>query len=264
MAFAPLSSHAHLWRTLVAQELATRYRGSLLGRAWPVLLPLLMLVIYGFVFGVVFRARWPGLAEDDHLGFTLNLFTGLLVHGMLGESVGQAPGLMLRNSNFVRKVVFPLPVLVAVPLGTALVHAALGLAIVLGVNAIWGNGLHASALATPLVLAPYLAMLMGLSLAFAALGVYVRDLGQIIGALVMVALFTSTVFFPREMVPEALSAVVGLNPISWPVEALRGALLRGQWPDPYLLAGYSAIAALVLGLGARCFARLRRGFADVL
>ena len=112
MSLAP-SSYPHLWRTLVSQELAARYRGSLLGRAWPILLPLLMLAIYGFVFGVVFRSRWPGLAEDDHLGFTLNLFAGLLVHGMLAETVGEAPGLLLRHSNFVRKVVFPLPVLVA-------------------------------------------------------------------------------------------------------------------------------------------------------
>ncbi len=123
------TSHFYLWRTLVAQELRSRYRGSLLGRAWPVLLPLLMLAIYGFVFGVVFRARWPGLAEDDHLGFTLNLFTGLLVHGLLAESVGQAPGLMQRYGNFVRKVVFPLQILPAVPLGVALVNLALGLAI---------------------------------------------------------------------------------------------------------------------------------------
>src|SRR5690606_14479347 len=114
----------------------------------------------------------------------------------LAESVGQAPGLMLRNSNFVRKVVFPLPVLVAVPLGSALVHGALGLLILLVVNAIWGTGLHVAVLAAPLVLAPYLAMLMGLSLVLAALGVYVRDLAQITGALVTLALFTSTVFFP--------------------------------------------------------------------
>ena len=260
----PLRAYPHLWRTLVVQDLATRYRGSLLGRAWPVLLPLLMLAIYGFVFGAVFRARWPGLAEDDHLGFTLNLFAGLLVHGMLAESVGQAPGLMVRHSNFVRKVVFPLPVLVAVPLGSALLHGSLGLLILLLVNALWGSGLHATALAGPLVLLPYVAMLMGLSLAFSSLSVYVRDLGQVIGALVTVLLFTSTVFFPREMVPEVLSAVVDLNPISWPVEALRDVVLRGQWPAPGSWLAYSAASIVVLWLGWHCFASLRRGFADVL
>lgn len=261
---SPTTSHVYLWRTLVAQELRSRYRGSLLGRAWPVLLPLLMLALYGFVFGVVFRARWPGLAEDDHLGFTLNLFTGLLVHGLLAESVGQAPMLMARYSNFVRKVVFPLQILPAVPLGVALVNLALGLCILLAANGVWGSGLHLATLAVPVVLLPYLAMLQGLSLAFAAAGVYVRDLGQVMGALVMVTLFTSTVFFPRERVPDALAGVVDLNPISWPVEALRGALLHGQWPAMGGLLTYSAVALLVLVLGNLCFRALRKGFADVL
>ena len=205
MSLAP-SSYPHLWRTLVSQELAARYRGSLLGRAWPILLPLLMLAIYGFVFGVVFRSRWPGLAEDDHLGFTLNLFAGLLVHGMLAETVGQAPGLLLRHSNFVRKVVFPLPVLVAVPLGVTLIHTSVGLGILVLANALCGSGLHLAALA----------------------------------------------------------GIVDLNPISWPVEALRGALLHGQWPAPAGLLAYSAAAVTVLLLGALCFRALRRGFADVL
>lgn len=254
----------HLWRTLVMQELGSRYRGSLLGRTWPVLLPLLMLGIYGFVFGVVFRARWPGLAEDDHLGFTLNLFTGLLVHGVLAETVGQAPTLMSRHANFVRKVVFPLRILPAVPLGVAVIHMAAGMAILLAANALWGSGLSATILAAPIILLPYLAMLLGLSLALAALGVYVRDLGQLIGAMVMVTLFTSTVFFPRERVPAALAGLVDLNPISWPVEALRGALLHGQWPSPEGWLTYSAAALLVLALGGLCFRALRPGFADVL
>jgi lipopolysaccharide transport system permease protein len=254
----------HLWRTLVAQDLAARYRGTLLGRAWPVLMPLVMLAVYGFVFGAVFRARWPGLAEDDHLGFTLNLFTGLVLHTMMGESVGQAPELLLRNSNFVRKVVFPLPVLVAVPLGTALVHGLVGLALIAAVSAAAGGGLHLAIAVLPLVLLPYLARLYGLSLALAAFGVYVRDLSQITGVLIMLVLFTGAVFFPREMVPPVLSGFVDFNPITWPVAVARDALLHGQWPALAPLARYSAAACVMLALGWTCFARLRRGFADVL
>ena len=260
----PIFVHYHLWRTLVAQDLAARYRGTLLGRAWPVLMPLVMLAVYGFVFGAVFRARWPGLADDDHLGFGLNLFAGLLVHGLLSDTVGQAPGLMLRNSNFVRKMVFPLPVLVAVPIGSALVHALVGLLLLAVVNAVAGSGLHASVLALPVIVLPFLLMLYGLALGFAALGVYVRDLGQIIGVLVVLALFTGAVFFPREMVPEGFAGIVDYNPITWPVGALRGALLLGQWPAPYGLIVYTAVALLVLALGWLCFAKLRRGFSDVL
>lgn len=260
----PLRRAVHLWRTLVVQDLAARYRGTLLGRGWPILMPLVMLAVYGFVFGAVFRARWPGLAEGDHLGFTLNLFIGLVLHTMMGESVGQAPELLLRNSNFVRKVVFPLPVLVAVPLGTAVVHGLVGLGLVTIVAALSGTGLHASIVALPVVLLPYLAMLYGLSLGLAALGVYVRDLTQITGVLIMLVLFTGAVFFPRDMVPPALAGLVDINPITWPVEAARGVLLHGRWPDAALLARYSLGAGVVLALGWACFARLRRGFADVL
>lgn len=255
---------ASLWRTLVIQDLAVRYRGTLLGRVWPLLMPLLMLALYGFVFGAVFRARWPGLAQDDHVGFTVNLFTGLLIHGLLAESVGQAPTLMQRNSNFVRKMVFPLPILVGVPLGVALVHAAFGFLLLVLVNGLYGSGFFLSAIAFPLVLAPYLVLLYGLALGFAALGVYIRDLGQVVGVLVMVVLFTGAVFFPADLVPEVLSGVVRLNPITWPTDAMRGILLRGQWPDPVALAWYSLAAALVLACGARLFTLLRRGFADLL
>lgn len=258
------SGYFSLWRTLVSQDLAVRYRGTLLGRAWPFLMPLAMLAVYGFVFGAVFRARWPGLAEGDHLGFALNLFIGLLVHGVLSEAAGQAPSLLLRNPNFIRKIVFPLPVLVAVPLGAALFHMLVGLLLVLVVNAVWGTGGYWQALAVPLILIPYLAMVYGLSLAFAALGVYLRDLSQVVTVLVTVALFTGAVFYPLSMVPPILAGTVAINPISWPTAALREAILHGQWPDPGAVAGYSLAAAVVLLLGGWLFRALRPGFADVL
>jgi lipopolysaccharide transport system permease protein len=243
---------ATLWRTLVAQELAVRYRGTLLGRVWPLLMPLMMLALFGFMFGVIFRSRWPGLEEGDHLGFTLNLFAGLLVHGILAESVGQAPGLMQRHSNFVRKMVFPLPVLVAVPLGAVLV------------NGFMGSGWHPTLLAAPLVLLPYLVMLFGLCLVFSALGVYIRDLGQVVGVMVTATLFTGAVFFPADRVPEVLAPVVRFNPIAWPTDAIRAVLLRGDWPDPTAYGVYALAAALVLAAGLWMFSALRRGFADIL
>lgn len=253
-----------LWRTLVAQDLAVRYRGTLLGRAWPLLMPLIMLAMYGFVFGVVFRSRWPGLAPDDHLGYALNLFLGLLLHTLLAESVGQSPLLMQSNSNFVRKVVFPLPVLVGVPLGSALFHMFLGVLLVCTVAAVWGPGVHPTLLLMPLVLLPYLAMLYGLSLCFAALGVYIRDLGQLISVLVAMLLFTSTVLFSRSAVPAKLAVVVDVNPISWPVNSLREVVLLGQVPALHGTLIYTAVATLVLLVGAWVFKTLRPGFADVL
>lgn len=259
-----IHSSASLWLTLVQQELAARYRGTLLGRAWQLLLPLLLLVVYGFVFGTVFQARWPGQAEGDNFGFALMLFTGLAIHGLLAEVLGQAPSLMLRHSNFVRKVVFPLPVLVAAPLGVALWHAGLSLALVWLTHGVVTGHWPLSALSVPLILAPFLLLLFGLALALAALGVYLRDLAQVGPTLATVALFTGAVFFPVDMVPPALADVIRYNPITWPVEAVRQALLLGRWPDASGLAAYTVVALIVLGVGAATFRRLRRGFADVL
>ena len=107
-------------------------------------------------------------------------------------------------------------------------------------------------------------LLYGLALAFAALGVYIKDLAQITNMLVMLTLFTGAVFFPRDMVPPAVSGVVDYNPITWPIQALRDALLHGHWPSLAEWGLYSLVALAVLAVGWRIFATLRKGFADVL
>lgn len=264
MASFTLRSSIHLWHTLVAQDLRSRYRGTLLGWLWPLLNPLVLLLAYGFVFGAVFQARWPGQADDDHLPFALYLLCGLLVHGLLAETVSGAPGLLPRHANYVRKVVFPLPLLPAIPMGVGLVHSGIGLLLLVGVAAATGLGPHVSALATPFILAPLLVFVWGLGLLFAALGVYVRDLQQVSGVFVMLTLLVGPVFFPADRVPEGWGWLLQLNPIAWPVESVRQALLQGIWPSPLGWLGYSAAAVSMAGIGWMVFAKLRRGFADVL
>jgi lipopolysaccharide transport system permease protein len=119
-------------------------------------------------------------------------------------------------------------------------------------------------IAMPLALAPYLVMLYGLTLIFAALGVYIRDLGQVVMLLVMVVLFTGNVFFPLDMVPAPLQGIIRFNPISWPIETMRNCILHGRWPDSSGMVQYGLAAILVYALGWRTFAVLRRGFADLL
>jgi len=264
MATFSLSSSLSLLRALVRQELVNRYRGTLLGWVWPLLMPLVLLAIYGFVFGKVFKARWPGQGDDQTLGFALYLLAGLMVHGLLAEALSGAPGLLVRHANFVRKVVFPLPVLPAVPLGVGLVHSGIGLLLLALVGAFGGYGPHPSALAVPAVLAPFLMAVWGMALALASLGAYLRDLQQISGVIVMVMLFVGPVFFPADMVPEGWGWLIALNPISWPVETVRKALFEGVWPSGAGFVAYTIFASVVAAAGWWSFAKLRRGFADVL
>ena len=265
------SALAQPWRyrgliaTLVRRELQGRYRGSLLGLLWPVLTPLLMLAVYTLVFGVVFEARWPQAGEGQGLGqFAMVLLAGLLVHGLLGEVLNRAPATIVSQPNYVKKVVFPLDALAWVEVLATLVHMLVGLALLVVVNGVWGSGFAWAQVALPLIVLPYLLLLLGLSWMFSALGVYLRDLGQAVGPMVTALMFLGPVFYARDALPKPLSDWLVLNPITLIVEQTRRVLFDGLWPDWAALGGYALAALAVYCLGLWMFEKLKRGFADVV
>lgn len=216
------------------------------------------------VFGVILPARWPG-AEDQGIGmFALRLLAGMVIHGLLGEVLGRAPTLVTLQPNYVNKVVFPLETLGWVNLLTALFHTVMAIFVLVALDAVTGTGLTLHLLALPLVIAPYAALLLGLVWLIAALGVYLRDLAQLIGPLVMVTMFLGPVFYPREAMPEVLQPWLVLNPITVPVEQARRILFEDTWPQWDVLAQYTVAAAATYLLGLWAFAKLKKGFADVL
>jgi lipopolysaccharide transport system permease protein len=118
-----LCRHRGLIFGLARREVASRYRGSVLGLLWSFLSPLMMLFVYTFVFSVVFRARWNQAGEST-VEFALVLFAGLMVFNVFAESINRAPGLMLANVSYVRKMVFPLEILPLVSMASTLFHFA--------------------------------------------------------------------------------------------------------------------------------------------
>ncbi|MEO5962314.1 MAG: ABC transporter permease [Thermomonas sp.] len=256
--------HRSLIQILTRREMAGRYRGSLFGSLWSLITPLLMLGVYTLVFGVVLPARWPGGAEEGIGMVALRLFSGILMHGLLGESLNQAPTLVVSQPNYVNKVVFPLEVLGWINLLSALTHLTIALALLVLANGLWGAGFAAAQLAVPLLVLPFAALLLGLTWLFAALGVYLRDLTQLVGPLVMVTMFLGPVFFPRSAMPEALQPWLALNPITIPIEQLRRVVFEGLWPDWNVLAGYALAAIVIYLLGLWVFVSLKKGFADVI
>ncbi len=244
--------------------MAGRYRGSLFGSLWSLMTPLLMLGVYTLVFGVVLPARWPGGADVGIGMVALRLFSGILMHGLLAESLNLAPTLVVSQPNYVNKVVFPLEVLGWIQLLSALTHLTIALALLLVANGLWGTGFAAAQLAVPLLVLPYAALLLGLTWLFAALGVYIRDLAQLVGPLVMVTMFLGPVFFPRSAMPEAIQPWLALNPITIPIEQLRMVVFEGRWPDWGVLGGYAVVAVAIYLFGLWTFASLKKGFADVI
>lgn len=250
--------------TLTLREITGRYRGSALGLLWSLLTPLFMLAVYTFVFGTVFGARWSGSASASTGEFAIVLFAGLIIFQVFAEVVNRAPTLIVANRNFVKKIVFPLAILAPVALGSALFHMAVSFLILFAfMLAIYGS-IPLTALWLPVVLAPFCLVVLGLAWLLAALGVFVRDVNQVLGPIVTALLFLSAVFFPLSALPEWIRPWLVLNPIVFPVEQTREVLIWGNMPDFASLAVYTVAALVVAALGYLFFQKTRRGFADVI
>jgi len=249
---------------MARREILGRYRGSALGIFWSLLHPLLMLGVYTFVFAFVFRTRWPGAASDDRMSFALTLFAGMIVFGIFGECVQRAPGLIVSQPNFVKKVVFPLEIMPCVSLLAALFHAAISFGVLCVLLALATKGLHAPALLLPVVLLPLCMLCLGLGWLLSSLGVYVRDIGQIIGVAVTAIMFLSPMFYPSSALPERFRWISDYNPIACAIEQARRVLVYGLWPEWGALAAHGLAAFASMWLGFAWFQKTRRGFADVI
>jgi lipopolysaccharide transport system permease protein len=251
-----------LWQ-FSRREISGRYRGSLIGFGWAVLNPLLLLAIYTFVFSVVFRIRWDGPVQD-RVDFALVVYCGMIVHGFFAECMTRAPQLVVEHRNLVKRVVFPLSILPWSVLVVAGFHFLVGLALVTVALFVKSGALPVTLVALPLVIAPLALLSLGVTYACAALGVYLRDLSQVVGFVALTLLFLSPVFYPASAVPPQWRFVMDLNPIATFIEMVRDALIFGRWPQPVTLAAMWVLALAVAWLGFYGFQRSRRGFADVL
>jgi len=246
------------------REVVGRYRGSIMGLAWSFFNPILMLIIYTFVFSTVFKARWGVGGGESKFDFAIILFVGLIVHGLFSECVNRAPQLIVGNINYVKKVIFPLEILPWVAMGSALFHTAISLAVLLIVHLVLSASLPWTAVIFPMVLLPLVFATMGFAWFLAATGVYVRDISQTTGIFTTVLLFVSPVFYPISALPEKFQLVLMMNPLTFIIEQSRQVLIWGELPDWSGLALYSFVSIMIAWAGFFWFQKTRRDFADVL
>ncbi|MDH0748958.1 ABC transporter permease [Pseudomonas sp. GD03842] len=265
----PVSLAISLWknRSLISQmtkrEVIGRYRGSVMGLAWSFFNPILMLAVYTFVFSEIFKSRWVGV-DTGKGGFAILLFVGMIVHGLFAECANRAPSLVMSNSNYVKKVVFPLEILPVITLGSALFHSCISLLVLVVAQLLVVGTLHWSALLFPLILIPLILATLGVSWLLASLGVYLRDVGHVITVLTTVLLFLSPVLYPVAALPDAYQPWLKLNPLTYIIEESRSVLLFGNLPDWGSLAIAITAGALIAAIGFWFFQKTRKGFADVI
>ncbi len=263
--FLCLKKQRQLVLHMIKREVTGRYRGSLLGLLWSLVTPMLMLAIYTFVFSVVFKVRMDQVGGiDSKFEFALLLFAGLIVFNLFSDCLSRAPTLILNNVNYVKRIIFPLEILPWVTLGAALFHATISYCVLFVFLLAVGQTISWTVLLLPVVLLPFLLLIMGLSWLLASIGVFIRDITQFIGLILTMLLFMSPIFYPVSALPEPVRDYLFLNPLTFIIEQSRAVILFGQLPEWQGMMIYYVAGILTAWAGLLWFQKTRKGFADVL
>lgn len=249
---------------MTRREVVGRYRGSVFGLAWSFFYPLLMLAVFTFVFGVVFKARWGVGVEQSNLDFALILFVGMTMFNLFSECAARAPTLITSNVSYVKKVVFPLEILPAVTLGSALFHWVVNFFVLSLAMIIIKGGVPMTVIFMPLIVLPLAVASMAVVWFLSSLGVFLRDVGQTIGIFLTVLQFMSPVFYPISALPSEYQSWLLLNPLTFVIEQSRAVFVWGVFPSWWGLIAYWVGCCMFALFGYWWFQKTRKGFADVL
>ena len=262
-AVASAVSHRALISRLAWREIEARYRGTMLGVVWAVGVPLMLLSVYTFVFSTVFRGRWrAGSATTGE--FALLLFSGLLVFSVFADCVNRAPTLMLETPSYIKRVIFPLEILPWVALLSALFNLLVGTVVLaLFYGFVFGVP-PVTAVLLPIVLVPLVLLALGLTWFLASVGVFLRDIRQVVPIVTQMLIFLSPVFYPLEAVPAPYDRLILANPITRVLENSKAVLCGGTLPNWPAYLRSLAIGFVAMGAGYWWFMRTRKAFADVV
>jgi lipopolysaccharide transport system permease protein len=260
-----LWTHRELLWQFTLRNVELRHKGSHLGLLWSFLNPLLMLGLYVTVFGYIFGGRFGILPNETKADYALGIFLGLTVFQFIAEVLSVSPILIVGNPNFVKKVVFPLEILPASGVGGAAFHVLISLALVLSSVQVFGPGLQADVLWLPVILMPVVLLCLGLGWFCAALGVFFRDISQLMQFLIMVLMYASGVFYSAQRsFPAAAWVWLRFNPILLAIELARDAVLWHHPLNLHHLFYLYAFGFAVCYLGYAFFRKMKPAFADVL
>ena len=251
-----------LIRAMVRRDVLGRYRGSFGGAFWTVLNPLLLMLTYFFVFGVVLQARFG--ADPSRSGFALYFLAGMLPWLAFSEAVGRSATVMVEHRNFVKKLVFAVETLPVNLVVSGLVSEAFGL-LLFTIGFFLARGkVPVSVLWLPVLVVPQVLFTAGVCWFLAALGVFVRDLGQFIGFLLTLWFFLTPICYPEASLPRWALPVLSMNPVYVLVQGYRTIFLEGQAPAFAPLWKLWLLAGAVFIGGHAWFYKLRKSFADII
>jgi homopolymeric O-antigen transport system permease protein len=254
-----LLRHRALIQSLVARELKARYRGSVLGLVWSFLNPLLLLLIYNFVFSVVLPTSRS--AQIQH--FPLFMFCGILPWTWFSSSLLESSNVLIASGSLLRKVLFPAEVLPIVTVLAGLVHFCLGLPILLAFILYYQVPMTADIAWLPVIIADQLVLTLGLALLVSALTVHFRDLRDLLGNGLTLAFFATPIVYPLSQAPDWARPFLSLNPFTHLAVAYQEVLFE---PGPFVgwarVVVSAGVSVAVFAVGYFVFDRLRDTLAE--
>ena len=253
--------HRQLLWQFVVREIKGRFAGSAAGILWAVMNPLATIVVYLFVFSLVLRIS-VSMEETGTDLFSLFFLSGLLPWLLFAEALSRSVGCLLENANLITKVVFPVELLPAGAVLSAFIINAIGLVLFLVYLAFSGY-LHLTWLVLPIVLLAQFFFTWGIASFLSAAAVFIRDIRELLGIILMVLFFATPIIYPPSMVPGNLSWLLHVNPMTLFISVIRDLVLLHKI-DPVqtiavVLSGFFSYA-----LGAWFFMRAKSAFGDVL
>jgi lipopolysaccharide transport system permease protein len=239
---------------LVARDMKLRYKRSVLGIVWSLLNPLAQLVVFYFVFGVLLP-----LNITHYPSF---LLTGVLTWNWFQSSLVFATGAIVDNRELVRKPGFPVGVLPIVTVTSHLVHFLLALPILMLCLLLDVGHVPGSVAALPIVIVLQFVLTISLAYAVATFHASFRDTQYLLGVLLQLLFFLTPIFYDASAIPERHRWLLGLNPMTYLVDAYRAVLVDRRLPDWRFLCVLGFCSMVLLLLGYAVFMRARYRFVE--
>ncbi|UCD29555.1 MAG: ABC transporter permease [Planctomycetota bacterium] len=257
------------------RDLAVKYRASYFGMLWTVFSPILLLIVYTLILSVILGLKWQADRPGNHGDFAIKMFIGMLIFNVFSEVLNRSSTLVISHPSYVKKVVFPLEVLVPSVLISSLISMLVGLLVWLVASFFMIGWPTWMALLFPIVILPICLLTLGLGWFIASLGVFIRDVSQIVMVLTQILFLCTPIFYPIELVeqkvmehkvPAFILTMIELNPLTPAIENARAVMICGwdRLPD-WMGWGVSLIVSTIVALlGYAFFLKSRRAFGDVI
>jgi len=248
---------------LTKREVGERYSGQVFGMFWTIVHPLLVTLVYIFIFGFVFRAR-TGSMTDMPLDYTAYMLAGIIPWLVFQEALSKASAVIIGSANIVKQVIFPIEVLPIKSVLATLVTEIVFLIFLMIYTLIISHALPWTYALLPLLMLFQTLAMIGVSYLFSAVGVYFRDLKDFVQAFLSIAFFILPILYLPESIPAAVRIVLYLNPFSYMIWCYQDVLYFGKFTHPWAWGVFLVGSVFVFIFGFRVFRKLKTMFGNVL